>query len=62
MTQPVSDREVRSNVQAVARPVLPFKPVALPALAAAVQAVKRQPASTRALELPAILRKETMLG
>jgi hypothetical protein len=39
-----------------------LKPVALPALAAAVQAVRPQPRPTKPKSLPAFLLKETELG
>jgi hypothetical protein len=46
-----------------ARPETPvFKPVALPALAAAVRASQPQPRHPKIQQLPAILRKEAMLG
>lgn len=38
-----------------------FKPVALPALAAAMCSAKHQPAKAKAQELPAILRKEAAI-
>lgn len=38
-----------------------FKPIALPALAAAMRSVKNQSVKTKAPELPAILRKEASL-
>jgi hypothetical protein len=60
MTQPVSEREIRVNAQAAAKPV--FKPVALPAVAAAVQAAKLQPKRPKNRQLPAFLRKEAVLG
>jgi len=40
-------------------PVPDFKPVALPALKAAIQAVRAQPRRPVRHDLPAILRKET---
>ncbi len=61
MIQQASNRDVRSNGQ-TAQPVPTFKPVALPALAAAVRAVKIQPKRPRNPELPAILRKDADLG
>ena len=60
MTQPASQREIRANAQATAKPI--FKPVALPAVAAAVQAAKLQPKRLSERQLPAILRKEAALG
>jgi hypothetical protein len=62
MTQQASDREIRQGRQNGARPIPAFKAVALPALAAAVQAAKGQPNRPKTSELPAILRKEAMLG
>jgi hypothetical protein len=59
MTQQASNRDVRGNSQ-TAKPG--FKPVALPAVAAAVRAAKRQPSRPTNTQLPAILRKEAMLG
>ena len=60
MTQHASDRAIRAQTQAVAKPT--FKPVALPALAAAVQAAKLQRIRPKTSEPPAILRKEAMQG
>jgi hypothetical protein len=62
MNQQASDREIRQGQQNGARTIPAFKAVALPALAAAVQAAKRQPNRPKASELPAILRKEAVLG
>jgi len=39
-----------------------FKPVALPALKAAVHASRKTPQKKKTNELPAILRKESQLG
>ena len=39
-----------------------FKPVALPAVAAAVRAAKLQPSRPKTSQPPAILRKEAVLG
>jgi hypothetical protein len=39
-----------------------FKPVALPALKAAVHASRKMPQKKKTNELPAILRKESQLG
>ncbi len=39
-----------------------FKPVAIPAVIAAVQMQKSAPAAMRSYELPAILRKEALVG
>jgi hypothetical protein len=62
MTQQSSDHEPRSNDQTADRSIPAFKPVALPALAAAVRATKRQPGRPKTSEPPAILRKEVMPG
>jgi hypothetical protein len=62
MTQQASNREIRQGQQPSAQSIPAFKAVALPALAAAVQAAKRQPNHQKISELPAILRKEAMLG
>ena len=62
MTQQASDRGIQQGQQNGARPVPAFKVVALPALAAAVQAAKGQPNRPKTSELPAILRKEAVLG
>ncbi len=60
MTQHVTGRDIRPG-QAIATSSIPaFKNVALPALAAAVQAAKMQRKRPKSLELPAILRKEAM--
>ncbi len=55
--------------QAHTRPVQPaptapegFKPVALPALAAAIRASNLQPKRSKEIGLPAILRKDAVLG
>lgn len=62
MTQHVSGREPRSGQQNTAQSIPAFKHVALPALAAAVQASKLQQSRPKTTELPAILRKEAVLG
>jgi hypothetical protein len=62
MTQHASDREIRQGGQTAAPPIPPFKDVALPALAAAVYAAKLQPRRPKTSVLPAILRKEAVLG
>jgi hypothetical protein len=62
MTQQASDREIQQSQPYAARSIPAFKAVALPALAAAVQAAKRQPNRPKTSELPAILRKEAVLG
>jgi hypothetical protein len=62
MTHLSTDRRVPVQ-PSTARPEAPaFKPVALPALAAAMQAARFHPQSPKVQELPAILRKEAMLG
>ncbi len=62
MTQNASARVIRSGQQNAAQSIPEFKNVALPALAAAVQASKLQQSRPKTSELPAILRKEAMLG
>ncbi|MBF9195393.1 hypothetical protein [Microvirga terrestris] len=62
MTQHVSGRESRSDQPNAAQSIPAFKDVALPALAAAVQAAKLQQKRPKVSELPAFLRKEAMLG
>ncbi len=59
MSQQASNRDVRDSA-GTARPG--FKPVALPAVAAAVRAAKLQPSRPKNSQLPAILRKEAALG
>ena len=61
MTQQVSDRNTQPSEQSAARSIPAFKAVALPALAAAVQAAKPQQSPPKTSEPPAILRKEAML-
>jgi len=61
-TQNASDRDIRSGQQDAVRSIPAFKAVALPALAAAVQAAKLQQSRPKTSELPAILRKEAVLG
>ena len=62
MTQQASERDIRSGQQDAARSIPAFKAVALPALAAAVQASKLQQSRPKISELPPILRKEAVLG
>jgi hypothetical protein len=62
MTQHASNRDLRPGEQNAARSIPAFKAVALPALAAAVRAAKLQQSRPKTSELPAILRKEAMLG
>jgi hypothetical protein len=61
MTQHASDRDIRPAEQNAARSIPAFKAVALPALAAAVQASKLQQSRPKTPDHPAILRKEAML-
>ncbi len=51
-----------SRSQTEPLPAPAFKPVALPALAAAIRAAKLQPKQSKQIGLPAILRKEAFLG
>lgn len=62
MSHHASDRDIRRDEQNAARSIPAFKAVALPALAAAVQAAKGQQNRPKISELPAILRKEAVLG
>jgi len=62
MTQNASDRDTRASQQNTANAIPAFKAVALPALAAAVEAAKLQRSRPKTSELPAILRKEAVLG
>jgi hypothetical protein len=62
MTQHASSRDARSGQQDAAQSIPAFKAVALPALAAAVQAAKLQQNRPKVSELPAFLRKEAVLG
>jgi len=61
MTQQTSNRDIRPNNRTAGQSVPSFKPVALPALAAAVRAAQPQETPPKASELPAILRKEAAL-
>ena len=61
MSQQTSDRGSRQQGQASTQSEPAFKPVALPALAAAVRAAKQQPKRAKTAELPAILRKDAAL-
>ena len=61
MTWHAPNRDRQPKPQAPAQAIPAFKPVALPALAAAMRSAKRQPAKAKTVELPAILRKEAML-
>jgi hypothetical protein len=61
MTAHASNHDPRpSSKEAQAIPA--FKPVALPALAAAMRSAKHQSVKAKTPELPAILRKEAVLG
>jgi hypothetical protein len=62
MTQEAPERRGSSKPQAASSETPAFKPVALPALAAAMHAVRPQPRLPKSRELPAILRKESQLG
>ncbi|WP_230530712.1 hypothetical protein [Microvirga roseola] len=62
MIHRATNQEPGPKRPAEAQPASAFKPVALPALAAAVQAAKPQPTRQPNRELPAILRKEAVLG
>ncbi|MEZ0171868.1 hypothetical protein [Microvirga sp. TS319] len=61
MTVRAPNRDQQPHSKAPAQAIPAFKPVALPALAAAMRSAKRQPAKPKTVELPAILRKEAML-
>lgn len=60
MTADNTNHDLQSSSQA-ARTAPAFKPVALPALAAAMRSVKHQAVKAKTSELPAILRKEAVL-
>lgn len=62
MTHQTTERDARSQVPQPSHAAPGFKPVALPALAAAVYAARPQASRPKAQELPAILRKEAILG
>ncbi|MBB4040259.1 hypothetical protein GGR34_001910 [Microvirga flocculans] len=62
MTQNASGRDARPGKQHAGPSIPAFKEVALPALAAAVQAAKPQQSPPKPAAPPAILRKEAMLG
>ena len=61
MTQQAATRTTRPQPSAPQQETPAFKPVALPALAAAVHAVREQPRHPKSQELPAILRKEAIV-
>jgi hypothetical protein len=60
MTQHVTGRDIQPGRPIAASSIPTFKNVALPALAAAVQAAKMQQKRPKTSELPAILRKDAM--
>ena len=66
MAQNAKMTDHRSNDQDTARrdanATHAFKPVAMPALKAAVRAIRPQPPRASDRELPAILRKDANLG
>ena len=62
MTQQAIERDARSHIPQPPRAEPGFKPVALPALAAAVHAARAQASRPKVHEPPAILRKEAVLG
>ncbi|HZH12141.1 MAG TPA: hypothetical protein VEZ24_17450 [Microvirga sp.] len=61
MTANDTNHDLQSSAK-TARTVPAFKPVALPALAAAMRSAKHQSVKTKISEPPAILRKEAVLG
>ena len=61
MTLPASKHD-RQPGSKPAQVIPAFKPVALPALAAAMRSAKPRPTKAKKPELPAILRKDAMLG
>ena len=60
MTKTKKSQETRQQTQS--DPQSGFKPVALPALKAAVHASRQMPQKKKPNELPAILRKDSQLG
>ena len=60
MISTAQTRDLQSSSKAT-QAVPAFKPVALPALAAAMRSAKQQSVKTKTHELPAILRKEALL-
>jgi hypothetical protein len=62
MTQNAPGREIRAGQQNAAQSIPAFKNVALPALAAAVQAAKMERKRPQVSDLPAFLRKEGVLS
>lgn len=61
MKQYAQDRESRWEAQGASKNSPGFKPVALPALAAAVEAAKMNAPQPKQRELPPILRKDAAL-
>lgn len=62
MTQQAAERTPRQQSPVTQSETPAFKPVALPALAAAVHAVRPQPRPPKSQDLPAFLRKEALEG
>jgi hypothetical protein len=62
MTQHTAERTPRPQSPVAQADTPAFKPVALPALAAAVHAVRAQSRLPKSQDLPAILRKEAQIG
>jgi hypothetical protein len=62
MNPNAQNREQRSSREANAEVVPAFKPVALPALAAAMRSARPQQSQPKETALPAILRKEAVLS
>lgn len=60
MTQHISNRDTRQGSKTAARPALPFKDVALPALAAAIRVGKQPTRRPKTPSLPAFLREEAL--
>jgi hypothetical protein len=60
MTLQTQNREQRSGRETESETIPAFKPVALPALAAAMRAAQAQPSKPKETALPAILRKEAV--
>ncbi len=62
MTQQTANPERQPSREGASQAIPAFKPVALPALAAAMRAAQRRQGGHKTSELPAILRKEAVLG
>lgn len=62
MTKQAQTLEQRSSGETDASVVPAFKPVALPALAAAMRSARTQPHKPKETAPPAILRKEALVG